>query len=45
MEYLLSGVHPAISEEDNKYLLADYTDDEIFVALNEMGTSKAPGFD
>lgn len=43
--YLLSGINHVISNEDNEILLAQFTEEDIFVALKSMSPTKAPGFD
>ncbi|KAA3454784.1 reverse transcriptase [Gossypium australe] len=44
-EHLLNGVEKSISEEDNRYLMKPYTQEEIWNALTSMGATKAPGED
>ncbi|KAA3458179.1 reverse transcriptase [Gossypium australe] len=42
---LLTGIQQCINEEDNRYLTAQYTVEEIWEALQSMGATKAPGED
>ncbi|KAA3480252.1 reverse transcriptase [Gossypium australe] len=42
---ILSGIEACVSDEDNKNLKANFTEEEIWTALTEMGPIKAPGED
>ncbi|KAA3455435.1 reverse transcriptase [Gossypium australe] len=44
-EHLLNGVEKSISEEDNRFLMRPYTQEELRSALASMGATKAPGED
>ncbi|KAA3486763.1 reverse transcriptase [Gossypium australe] len=41
-KHLLTGINRCIFEEDNSWLMASYTKEEIRVALSELGPTKAP---
>lgn len=43
MTYLLSGVDRCISDSDNSFLMASYTEDETLGVLKEMEKMKVPG--
>lgn len=40
-DHLLSGIHRCISDEDNQFLIAFYTKEEIKAAVFEIGPIKA----
>lgn len=40
---LLAQVHPRVSQEMNLFLMREFTDKEIKLALDDMGDLKAPG--
>ncbi|KAA3490359.1 reverse transcriptase [Gossypium australe] len=42
---VLDGIEKTVTQEDNEFLLAPYRADEIQVALEGMGPTKAPGAD
>ncbi|KAA3463112.1 reverse transcriptase [Gossypium australe] len=42
---VLNGIEKTVTQEDNEFLLAPYRADEIQVALEGMGPTKAPGAD
>ncbi|KAH1114602.1 hypothetical protein J1N35_007980 [Gossypium stocksii] len=45
LTYLLSRIVVTISPGDNRFLLSRHLEEEIYVALKEMGPTKTPRFD
>ncbi|GKU88725.1 hypothetical protein SLEP1_g2954 [Rubroshorea leprosula] len=45
LEYVLNCVEPCVQEDDNRFLLSEFTEHDITRALFQMHPSKAPGPD
>lgn len=45
VEHILSGMERCISDEINAMLMEKYTEEEVFVALKDIGPTKASRID